>query len=207
MTYLRDKKGYDYLSSVTAVDDFPEDKLEVVYYLFKTTGGGIIELKVFTQRNEPVVPSVTPLYQGAEFQEREIWDLYGVKFAGHPDLRRLLLWEGFAGHPLLKDWKEPFYEEEVKPYKSRWPEGKGVRIENLNPYHDNVQYPRDFDPNTYDPDADQSVYKLLESQIPAETGDFKVDHLVVNIGPQHPSTHIHTYKTCLLQIAWITYPQ
>ncbi len=189
MTYLRDRKGYDYLSSVTAVDDFPEDKLEIVYLLFKTTGGGIIELKVFTQRDEPVVPSITPLYQGAEFQEREVWDLYGVKFTGHPDLRRLLLWEGFSGHPLRKDWKEPFYEEEVKPFKTRWPEGKGVRSENLNPFKDNVQYPRDFDPNTYEPDADRSVYKLLESQIPAETGDFKVDHLVVNIGPQHPSTH------------------
>ncbi len=189
MTYLRDRKGYDYLSSVTAVDDFPEDKLEIVYLLFKTTGGGIIELKVFTQRDEPVVPSITPLYQGAEFQEREVWDLYGVKFTGHPDLRRLLLWEGFAGHPLRKDWKEPFYEEEVKPFKTRWPEGKGVRSENLNPFKDNVQYPRDFDPNTYEPDADRSVYKLLESQIPAESGDFKVDHLVVNIGPQHPSTH------------------
>jgi len=189
MTYLRDRKGYDYLSSVTAVDDFPEDKLEIVYLLFKTTGGGIIELKVFSQRDEPVVPSITPLYQGAEFQEREVWDLYGVKFTGHPDLRRLLLWEGFSGHPLRKDWKEPFYEEEVKPFKTRWPEGKGVRSENLNPFKDNVQYPRDFDPNTYEPDADRSVYKLLESQIPAETGDFKVDHLVVNIGPQHPSTH------------------
>jgi len=189
MTYLRDRKGYDYLSSVTAVDDFPEDKLEIVYLLFKTTGGGIIELKVFTQRDEPVVPSITPLYQGAEFQEREVWDLYGVKFTGHPDLRRLLLWEGFSGHPLRKDWKEPFYEEEVKPFKTRWPEGKGVRSENLNPFKDNVQYPRDFDPNTYEPDADRSVYKLLESQIPAESGDFKVDHLVVNIGPQHPSTH------------------
>jgi len=70
MTYLRYKKGYDYLSSFTAVDDFPEDKLEIVYHLFKTTGGGIIELKVFTQRDEPVIPSVTPLYPGAEFQER-----------------------------------------------------------------------------------------------------------------------------------------
>ncbi len=189
MTYLRDRKGYDYLSSVTAVDDFPEDKLEIVYLLFKTIGGGIIELKVFTQREGPVVPSVTQLYPGAEFQEREVWDLYGVKFTAHPDLRRLLLWEGFDGHPLRKDWKEPFFEEDVKPFKTRWPEGKGVRSENLNPFNDNVQYPRNFDPNAYDPDADRSVYKLLESQIPAETGDFKVDHLVVNIGPQHPSTH------------------
>jgi len=115
--------------------------------------------------------------------------MFGIKFEGHPDLRRLLLWEGFAGHPLRKDWKEPFYEEDIKPYKNRWPEGKGERIENRNPVKDNVQYPREFDPKIYEPEADQSVYKLLESQIPADTGDFKVEQLTVNIGPQHPSTH------------------
>lgn len=188
-SFLKDKKGYDYLSSVTAVDDFPEDKLEIIYHVFKTTGGGIIELKVFTQRDNPVIPSLTPMYPGADFQEREVWDLFGIKFSGHPDLRRLLLWEGFAGHPLRKDWKEPFYEEDTKPFKTRWPEGKGARSEHKNPFKDNVQYPREFDPNSFEPDGDNSVYKLLQSQIPADSGDFKVEHMIVNIGPQHPSTH------------------
>jgi NADH-quinone oxidoreductase subunit C/D len=189
VTYLHDKKGYDYLSNLTAVDDYPEDQLEVIYHLFKSTGGEIIEFKVFTKRDEPVVPSLYSIYRGADFQEREVWDMFGIKFAGHPDLRRLLLWEGFEGHPLRKDWKEPFYEEDIKPYKNRWPEGRGERIENRNPFKDNVQYPRDFDPKIYEPEADQSVYKLLQSQIPQDTGDLKVEQLVVNIGPQHPSTH------------------
>jgi len=108
VTFLHDKKGYDYLANLTAVDDYPEDQLEVIYHLFRTTGGGIIELKVFTGREEPVVPSLYSIYLGADFQEREVWDMYGIKFSGHPDLRRLLLWEDFAGHPLRKDWKEPF---------------------------------------------------------------------------------------------------
>lgn len=189
VTFLHDKKGYDYLANLTAVDDYPEDQLEVIYHLFRTTGGGIIELKIFTGREEPVVPSLYPIYLGADFQEREVWDMYGIKFIGHPDLRRLLLWEGFDGHPLRKDWKEPFYEEDVKPYKSRWPEGVADRIENKNPIHDNVRYPREFDPKIFEPDADESVYKLLQSQIPKDPSDLKVEHLLVNIGPQHPSTH------------------
>ncbi len=115
--------------------------------------------------------------------------MFGIKFAGHPDLRRLLLWEGFEGQPLRKDWKEPFYEEETKPFKSRWPEGRSERSENHNPFEDNVQYPREFDPKIYEPDADQSVYKLLQSQIPPDSSDLKVERLIVNIGPQHPSTH------------------
>ena len=68
-------------------------------------------------------PRWFPIYPGAEFQEREAWDLLGIRFEGHPDLRRILMWEGFDGHPLRKDWKEPYFEEEVKPFKTRWPEG------------------------------------------------------------------------------------
>lgn len=189
VTFLHDKKGYDYLANLTAVDDYPEDQLEVIYHLFRTTGGGIIELKVFTGREEPVVPSLYSIYLGADFQEREVWDMYGIKFSGHPDLRRLLLWEDFAGHPLRKDWKEPFFEEDVKPYKNRWPDGVADRIENNHPIHDNVQYPREFDPKIFEPDADESVYRLLKSLIPKYPSDLKVEHLIVNIGPQHPSTH------------------
>ncbi|MGE5643259.1 MAG: NADH-quinone oxidoreductase subunit C, partial [Byssovorax cruenta] len=58
-----------------------------------------------------------------------------------PDLRRILMWEGYEGHPLRKDWKEPFYEEDFKPFKSRWPEGKFVPAEAKNPYHDNFKFP------------------------------------------------------------------
>ena len=105
-TAIRDEFGYDHLTAVTGVDYLPEGKMEVVYHAFKTTGGPVLTFKVQVPRVDPVeVPSVTPIWPGAEFQEREAWDLLGVKFTNHPDLRRILLWEGFEGHPLRKDWK------------------------------------------------------------------------------------------------------
>jgi NADH/F420H2 dehydrogenase subunit C len=104
--YLRDEEGYDYCSSITVVD-YPEH-LEVVYHLYsmKNEGGPVI-LKVRVDRENPHVPSVTPLWTGANWQEREAWDLMGVRFDGHPDLRRILLWEGYEGHPLRKDFPGP----------------------------------------------------------------------------------------------------
>ena len=186
---LRDHYGYDYLSSVTGVDDYPEERMEVVYHLFKSTGGAGICLKVFTGRDEPSVPSLTPLYPGANFQEREVWDLFGIRFAGHPDLRRILMWEGFAGHPLRKDWHEPFYEEETKPFKSRWPDGRGEWIENKNPFGDNVQYPHGFEPESWNAKQDTLLYQGMSSGPAHGSEELKTDQLVVNLGPQHPSTH------------------
>lgn len=186
---LRDRMGFDYCSSVTAVDDFPEDRLEVVYHFFKSIGGPQIEVKVFLPREEPGLPSLADLFPGAELQEREVWDLFGVRFIGHPDLRRILMWEGFAGYPLRKDWKEPLYEEEVKPFKSRWPEGIGERKELLNPYKNNVQYPRDFEPDAWQEKADQAMYENLQATQDTSAEAIKTDQLVVNLGPQHPSTH------------------
>ncbi len=119
---LRDDFGYDYLNSLTGVDYIAENKMEVVYHASRTTGGAGVVFKVQVPRDNPVVPSLTGIYRGAEFQEREAYDLLGIRFTKHPDLRRILTWEGFAGHPLQKDWKEPFFEEEVKPFKSRWPD-------------------------------------------------------------------------------------
>ena len=108
-TFLRDEMGYDLLSSVTGVDYLPEEKMEVVYQAYKTTGGPGIFFKVQIPRVDPMeVPSVINIWPGADFQEREIWDLYGIKFTGHPDLRRILTWEGFEGHPMRKDWQEAF---------------------------------------------------------------------------------------------------
>src|SRR5512146_462488 len=145
-TALRDEFGYDLLSSVTGVDYFP-NTMEVVYQAYKTTGGPGIFFKVQVPRVDPMeIPSVTPIWPGADFQEREIWDLYGIKFAGHPDLRRILMWEGFEGHPMRKDWQEPFFEENTKPFDSRWPKGKFESGEDRNPYHDNIQFPAAFDP-------------------------------------------------------------
>jgi NADH:ubiquinone oxidoreductase subunit C len=114
---IRDELGFDLLSSVTGVDYFP-DKMEVVYQAYKTTGGPGIFFKVQLLRVDPIeIPSVTAIWPGADFQEREIWDLYGIKFTGHPDLRRILMWEGFKDYPMRKDYQEPDdYEWEPTPH-------------------------------------------------------------------------------------------
>lgn len=184
---VRDDLGYDYLSSVTAVDYIDENILEVVYHLFRSTGGGALEIKTRIPRDQAAVPSATAVYPGAELQEREVYDMFGIQFTHHPDLRRILMWEGFAGWPLRKDFREPFAEDDVKPFKSRWPEGKAVRAEDRNPFGDNVQYPASFDPETWVPAGDEAIYKALK-RVSGE-GELQTDHMIVNLGPQHPSTH------------------
>jgi NADH-quinone oxidoreductase subunit C/D len=187
---VRDEMGYDYLSSVTGVDYLPDGYMESVYHFYRTTGGPALVLKVQTPRDNAVVPSLVSLYPGAEFQEREAWDLLGIRYEGHPDLRRILMWEGFAGHPLRKDWREPYYEEDGKPFKSRWPDGHVYRIEDKNPFHKNVDYPAGFDPDKWIPDNDSLLYaSLTKIQSALSDSSLKTDTVIVNMGPQHPSTH------------------
>lgn len=185
---LRDDEGYDYLSSLQGVDYLPDGKLEVVYQVYKTTGGPGLIFKVQLPRDNPVVKSLVSIYPGAEFQEREAYDMYGIRFEYHPDLRRILLWEGFAGYPLRKDWKEAFYEDDVKPFKSRWPEGQVARAEDKTPFKDNVEYPSEFDPDNWVSDSERLLYETLQ-KVQQEGGGLKTDRLIVNLGPQHPSTH------------------
>jgi NADH-quinone oxidoreductase subunit C/D len=186
---VRDEMGYDYLSSVTGVDYLPENLMEVVYHASRTIGGPPLVLKVQTQRDNPVVPSLVPLYPGADFQEREAWDLMGIRFEGHPDLRRILMWEGFAGHPLRKDWKEAYFEEDGKPFKSRWPDGHVWRAEDKNTFGLNVAYPEGFNPETWTPDKDALLYASLARSQGSRDTDLHTEPVVVNMGPQHPSTH------------------
>ena len=186
---LRDEFGYDYLSSVTGVDYLPEGKMEVVYQVYRTTGGSGLMFKVQVPRADPVeVPSLVGIYPGAEFQEREAWDLLGIKFTGHPDLRRIFMWEGFAGYPLRKDWHEPYYEEDAKPFKNRWPAGKIVMAESSNIFDDNIAYPRGFNPESQSFDPEKALYDALRTYQKNEVG-LDTDHIIVNLGPQHPSTH------------------
>ncbi len=185
---LRDKHGYDYLTSLTGVDYIAEGKLEVVYHVARTTGGPVLVFKAQAPREDPQIPSLTAVWPGAELQEREAYDLIGIQFTGHPDLRRILTWEGFAGHPLQKDWKEPYFEEEVKPFKSRWPGGNIVRAEEQNPFGDNIQYPAGFDPEKVVLDADSALYKSIQKAHMLDT-DLETELMIVNLGPQHPSTH------------------
>lgn len=189
-TYLRDEMGYDFLSSVTGVDYLPEGKMEVVYHVFKSTGGPALVFKVQAPRDNPIVPSLVPLYPGANFQEREAWDLYGICFEGHPDLRRILMWEGFDGFPLRKDWREAFYEEDGKPFKTRWPDGRVTRVEDKNPFGSNVDYPAGFDPDKWSPETDQQIYARMGLIDPSqEDGGLGTEQMIVNLGPHHPSTH------------------
>ena len=187
--FARDQLGFDYLSSVTGVDLLPDDKMEVVYHTFNTEkGGGPLVLKAQAPRSEPTVPSVVSVWPGADFQEREAWDLLGIHFENHPDLRRILMWEGFEGHPLRKDWQEPFYEDESKPFGSRWPGGNVRRAEEQNPYGRNVQYPEGWQPEGTEFEVDTELYAGLTVSRDATPG-LKTDKVTVNLGPQHPSTH------------------
>jgi len=189
-TALRAEFGYDYLSSVTGVDYLPDDRMEVVYHLYRSTGGSALVLKTQTSRDHAVVPSLYQVYPGADFQEREAWDLLGIRFEGHPDLRRILMWEGFEGHPLRKDWQEAFFEEAGKPFKSRWPGGHVTRAEDKNPFGKNVNYPKGFDPESWVPEKDAALYAGVGKAKQAGDGSsVKTDEIIVNLGPQHPSTH------------------
>ena len=102
-----------------------------------------------TDKANPVMPSLTPIWPGADFQEREVYDMMGIRFEGHPNLRRILMWEGFEGYPLRKDYKEPYYEEEFKPFKSRHPDGHHLWAEDRVPWKDNVTYPVAWDPDLW----------------------------------------------------------
>lgn len=196
--YIKDVLGYDYLSSATAVDYLGEgnsssDHLEMVYHAYRTTGGSALVFKSETERDNAVLPSLTPVWMGADFQEREAWDLYGIQFSGHPNLKRILLWEGFNGHPMRKDWKEAYYEQEHKPFGNRWPEGHVYRAEELNVFGKNVKYPDDIDLSRLSDKSESDLYTgfglgVDMSHTTDEEG-FQTDELIVNMGPHHPSTH------------------
>ena len=94
--------------------------LEAVYHLYSMSlkqGPVILRLRTLDRAEQNHVPSLTPLWRGAEFQEREIYDLFGIRFDGHPDLRRILMWDGFVDHPMRKDYVEPDdYDYEPTPH-------------------------------------------------------------------------------------------
>jgi len=106
------------------VDQTSEEKipgyLEAVYHLYSMThkhGPVIIRMRTADRAEGARLPSLTPIWRSAEFQEREIFDLYGVRFDGHPDLRRILMWDEFLDHPMRKDYREPDdYEYEPTPH-------------------------------------------------------------------------------------------
>ena len=101
--FLKASLNLDFLNHITAVDY--SDYFEVIYLLtsLKDNHSIIVKTKC-DERETPQVPSVVSLWKGADFQEREIYDLMGITFDGHPNMKRIVLWEGFQGHPLRKDF-------------------------------------------------------------------------------------------------------
>ena len=102
---LKDEAGFDLMLDVTAVD-WPGEvpRFEVVYHFYSTTTFRRVRVKTRVEESDPTVDSMVPLYGAALFMERECHDMYGIAFRGHPDLRPILLYEGFEGHPLRKDY-------------------------------------------------------------------------------------------------------
>ncbi len=109
--FLRDQLGFDLLSSISGVDML--DHLETVYHLRSLTRGQLLQIKVRLDHEKPEVDSVVSVWPTANWLERETYDLFGIKFAGHPDLRRMLLDDDFEGYPLLKSFHQvPFTVKE-----------------------------------------------------------------------------------------------
>lgn len=100
------KLDFDFLTDITAVDYLGKKELrfEVVYHLYSLRAKHRLRVKVPVPEDDPVVDSLVPLWKGANWLEREAWDMFGIRFNGHPDLRRVLLYEEFQGHPLRKDY-------------------------------------------------------------------------------------------------------
>ena len=102
---LKEKEGFDRLGNLTAVDW--KDHIEMVYHLYNMEENVKLEVKAALDSAAPVIESATSLYAGAEFEEREVYDLMGVEFLGHPDLRRILMPDDYPAHPLRKDFVAP----------------------------------------------------------------------------------------------------
>jgi len=116
---LKDDFGFEHCSLITAIDNQPQ--FELVYHFSAINGSVFLkdsssavmaEIHIFLERDTPTVESISDLWFGANWHEREAFDLMGIYFIGHPDLRRVLLPEGFAGHPLRKDYVYEIHEEE-----------------------------------------------------------------------------------------------
>src|SRR5260370_21546047 len=105
---LKEECGFDMLFELTAIDylNYPDarDRYGVVHGLLNTASGERVFVKTFVNDPDPVLPSAVPLWKGADWMEREVYDMYGILFDGHPDLRRILMPEEFTSFPLRKDY-------------------------------------------------------------------------------------------------------
>lgn len=108
LTCLKTEGGFDMLAEVTAVDyleyEGAEDRFGVVYVLVNTATGERVVVKTFVNDPNPTLPSMYPLWKSADWLEREVYDMFGIRFEGHPDLRRIMMPDEFAAFPLRKDY-------------------------------------------------------------------------------------------------------
>ena len=108
LAFLKGERGFDFLSDITCVDYLnyrdAADRFGLVYILVNTKNNERITIRTFVNEPDLVVPSVVPLWQGANWLEREVWDMFGITFDGHPDHRRILLPDEFAAFPVRKDY-------------------------------------------------------------------------------------------------------
>ena len=174
MTFLHDDPGsaFDHITDVCSAD-YPEDheRFEVIYHLLSLPHRTRIRIKARVTEDDPSIASVTGIWKGANFMEREVYDLMGIRFTGHPDLRRILMPEDYdEGYPLRKDFPT---------------EGKGWRSQ--------FEFlPRLDEPPVETIDAEISEERkrpFLAEGSTASSGSHRKEELLLNMGPQHPSTH------------------
>lgn len=170
--YLHDDPGmaFDHITDICSAD-YPDDveRFEVIYHFLSLPHSTRIRLKARVTEDEPTIGTVTPIWKGAEFLEREVYDLMGIKFEGHPDLRRILLPEDYdEGHPLRKD-----FPAEGKGWRSRF----------------------EFLPRLDEPVSEWTEAEIPDDQrhmfMAGDTpgSSKRKTEMLLNMGPQHPSTH------------------
>lgn len=123
--HLKEREDFRYCVDVTAVDwKQRKPRFDVVYHFYSFSKNDRIRVKCGVEEGEDV-PSIAPVFLAANWSERETYDMFGIRFAGHPDLRRILTWEGFHGHPLRKDFPLEGIDTGAAIYPEEWPDGGG----------------------------------------------------------------------------------
>ena len=123
--HLKEKEDFRYCVDVTAVDwKTREPRYDVVYHFYSFSKNDRIRVKCGVAAGQDL-PSIARVFLSANWSERETYDMFGIRFAGHPDLRRILTWEGFRGHPLQKDFPLEGIDTGAAIYPEEWPEGGG----------------------------------------------------------------------------------
>ena len=103
--YLKGQCGFDMLTDIAGVDNYGDDpRYAVVYHVYSLTHRCMVRLKVAVPEDDMLVDSVVPVWRTADWHEREVFDMFGIRFRNHPNLKRILMWDGYPYHPLRKDF-------------------------------------------------------------------------------------------------------